>query len=237
MQIIPVFDLQQGILVHAVGGDRQTYRPLRTALLPRPDPEEACATLAGLGFRRVYIADLDAIGGQGHNFDLVRKLTSRYPIQVWLDAGLTGAEEVPLRDVAQVSLVAGSETLTGLDTLSALSRQTGPGRLVFSLDTRDGEVLTPNPALKGIDPADLATEVLAHGVNDMIVLDLRAVGRGAGLNRNLLNKLLRRTSGARLFPGGGLTVADIDDLKHLNIPGVLTATALYEQRIPPVPEL
>jgi uncharacterized protein related to proFAR isomerase len=71
----------------------------------------------------------------------------------------------------------------------------------------------------------------------MIVLDLRAVGSGAGLNRVLLNKVLRRTSGARLFPGGGLTVTDINDLKQMNIPGILTATALYTKQIAAVPEL
>jgi phosphoribosylformimino-5-aminoimidazole carboxamide ribotide isomerase len=237
VQIIPVFDLKEGILVHAVGGMRQNYQPLQTPLLPGPEPEKACATLVRLGFRRFYIADLDAITKSGNNFDLVRKLVRDYPIQVWLDAGLAGPEEIPLQDVSQVSLVAGSETLAGLCCLPDICRQIGASRLVFSLDTKNGEVLTPDPALKGVDPVDLAAEVLAHGIREMIVLDLRAVGSRAGLNKGLLDKLTRRISGARFFPGGGLTPEDITGLKRMNIPGVLTATALYSQQIAALPEL
>jgi phosphoribosylformimino-5-aminoimidazole carboxamide ribotide isomerase len=237
MQIIPVFDLKAGMLVHAVGGIRQDYRPLQTPLLPGLEPEQACARLVSLGFRHFYVADLDAITGEGHNFDLVRKLVEVYPIQVWLDAGLTGREEIPLRDVSQVSLVAGSETLTTLDCLPGICRQAGLSRLVFSLDTSSGEVLTPDPRLKGTDPAELAAEVLAYGIREIIVLDLKAVGRGAGFNRDLLCKLSGRIPGARLFPGGGLTAEDIAELKRMKLPGVLTATALYSQEIPAVPDL
>ncbi len=149
MQIIPVFDIKEGTLVHAIGGMRQNYLPLQTSLLPESDPEKACSTLVNLGFRRFYIADLDAITKSGNNFDLVRKLVGKYPIQVWLDAGLTGPEEIPLQDVSQVSLVAGSETLAGLDRLPGICRQIGASRLVFSLDTKNGEVLTADPPSKG----------------------------------------------------------------------------------------
>jgi phosphoribosylformimino-5-aminoimidazole carboxamide ribotide isomerase len=237
VQIIPVFDLKEGLLVHAVGGMREDYRPLRTQLLPGPEPEKACATLVGLGFRRFYIADLDAITRQGSNFGLVRRLIEEYPIEVWLDAGLTGAEKIPLPTASRISWVAGSETLARLDLLSEIRRQTGPGGLVFSLDTRNGDVLAADPALKGIEPAAVIAAVSARGVADIIVLDLRAVGSGAGLNWELLDKLARRVPGARLFPGGGLTGKDVTELKKRKIPGVLTATALYSGQIAAAPEL
>jgi phosphoribosylformimino-5-aminoimidazole carboxamide ribotide isomerase len=237
VQIIPVFDIKEGILVHAVGGMRQNYLPLETSLIPGPEPERACATLVSLGFRRFYFADLDAITQSGNNFDRVRKLVGDYPIQVWLDAGLSGAEEIPLQDVSEVSLVAGSETLAGLSRLPVICRKIGPSRLVFSLDTSNGEVLTPDPTLKGIDPVDLAAEVWARGIEEMIVLDLKAVGSRSGLNQEFLHKLTRRIPGARFFPGGGLTPDDISELKRMNIPGVLTATALYSKQIAALPEL
>ena len=190
-----------------------------------------------LGFRRFYFADLDAITKNGNNFDLVRRLAKEYPIQVWLDAGLSGAEDIPLQDVSQISLVIGSETLEGLSRLPSICRQIGANRLVFSLDTKDGEVLTPDPSLKGSDPADLAAEVWAQGIKEMIVLDLRAVGSQAGINRELLRKLTKRNPGASLFPGGGLMQDDFAELKRMNIPGVLTATALYSKQIAALPEL
>jgi phosphoribosylformimino-5-aminoimidazole carboxamide ribotide isomerase len=237
MQIIPVFDIKEGMLVHAVGGTRQNYQPLCTSLIPGPVPKKACATLVRLGFRRFYIADLDAITHTRDNFDLVRKLVEEYPIEVWLDAGLTDAEKLPLQDLSRVSLIAGSETLADLSHLSDICRRIGVGRIVFSLDTRDGKVLTPDPALKGVDPVDLAAQVWAHGIREMILLDLRAVGTRAGLNKKLLNRLTDRIPEAHFFPGGGLTLADIAELKSMNIPGVLTATALYSKQIAAVPDV
>lgn len=237
MQIIPVFDIKEGTLVHAIGGMRESYRPLQTDLLPSPDPERACATLVGLGFRRFYIADLDAITKRGNNFELVRDLVGKYSIEVWLDPGLTGPEEIPLQDVRMVSLVAGTETLAGLSSLSRICQHIGASRVVFSLDTVNGKVLSSAPDLRGADPADLVEEVLRCGIKDVIVLDLRAIGSRAGINDELINGLARRISVSHIFPGGGLTPDQINKLKKMSIPGVLTATALYSRKIAALPEL
>lgn len=237
MQIIPVFDIKEGMLVHAVGGTRQNYQPLCTPLIPGPEPKKACATLVRFGFRRFYFADLDAITNTRNNFDLVRELVEEYPIEVWLDAGLTDSERLPLQDLSRVSLIAGSETLAGLSHLPDICRRVGASRIVFSLDTRDGEVLTPDPALKGVDPVDLAAQVWDHGIREMILLDLKAVGTRTGLNKKLLNKLTGRLPEAHFFPGGGLTLTDIAELKRMNIPGVLTATALYSKQIAALPDV
>lgn len=237
MRIIPVFDLKQGMLVHAERGVRQNYKPLRTPLLPGPDPELACDTLVRLGFNRVYIADLDAITKSGDNFDLVRRLVGMYPIEVWLDAGLSGPRDIPLLDVPQVTLIAGSETLAAISSLPEISRKVGASRIVFSLDTRNGEVLTPDSTLKDVDPVNLAAKVLTYRIRKMILLDLGAVGSRAGLNKVLLKNLTQQVPGAKFFPGGGMTAEDITELKRMNIPGALTATALYSQQIAAAPEL
>ncbi len=237
MQLIPVFDIKGGIMVHAVGGLRRNYQPLRTSLLPVPDPKKACATLVGLGFRCFYIADLDAITGEGDNLGLVRELVDEYPVNVWLDAGLTGPERLPLLDVQRVSLITGSETLVRFGYLRDICSQAGQDRVIFSLDTRNGELLTADTVLTGADPGSVAAEVLAFGIKEIIVLDLKDVGSGGGLNKKLLGKLIHRVPGARFFPGGGLTRDNIVELKEMDIPGVLTATALYSGQIEAVPEL
>jgi phosphoribosylformimino-5-aminoimidazole carboxamide ribotide isomerase len=237
MQIIPVFDIKDGILVHAIGGARQDYRPIQTALIPGSEPAEATAILVRLGFRRIYMADLNAITKCGDNFGVVRDLVRRFAVEVWLDAGLSGAEKIPLREVPQISLIAGSETLVGLDSLSRICETVGIDRVIFSLDTKNGEVLTPDPSLKSAAPGDLAAEAFARGIQKMIVLDLKAVGSRAGLNKELLHCLVRRFPGKSIFPGGGLTAEDISELKRMNLPGVLTATALYARQIPALPEI
>ena len=68
MQIIPVIDVMGGIVVHASGGDRAHYQPLKSILTSSCDPFEVITDLlAWHDFKKVYIADLDAICQ--HNFD------------------------------------------------------------------------------------------------------------------------------------------------------------------------
>ena len=67
--IIPVIDLRTGRVVHARGGsDRSRYPPLRSPLCPLPDPVMVAGALAGAARSDVlYLADLDAIAGDGDN--------------------------------------------------------------------------------------------------------------------------------------------------------------------------
>lgn len=237
MQVIPVFDIKGGLLVHAVGGMRQNYQPLSTPLLPEPDPRKACARLVNLGFNKFYIADLDAIVGTGNNYDLIKDLVEEYQIKVWLDAGLSTPDRLPMLDLPQISLIIGSETLARFDYLLGICQKAGKERLIFSLDTKDGILLTPDPELKEKDPADIAAKVFKAGIKELIVLDLRAVGSEGGLNKELLQRLLNKVPEAHIFPGGGLTPQDIKELKEMKLPGVLSATALYSEQIKPSSEL
>ena len=65
MDVIPVIDIKNGQVVHAQGGRRDSYRPIRTPLSPTSAPADVAAGLLRLApFRNLYIADLDAIEGR-----------------------------------------------------------------------------------------------------------------------------------------------------------------------------
>jgi phosphoribosylformimino-5-aminoimidazole carboxamide ribotide isomerase len=57
MQIIPVIDVKNGIVVHARGGDRAKYQPLASPLAESAAPVDAVAGLLGLfPFDTLYVA-------------------------------------------------------------------------------------------------------------------------------------------------------------------------------------
>ena len=65
MRVIPVIDLKGGVAVHAVRGDRERYRPLRSGIAEGSDPVEVTrAVRERFGLDELYVADLDAIGGR-----------------------------------------------------------------------------------------------------------------------------------------------------------------------------
>src|SRR3954471_12821350 len=141
-RVIPVLDLKDGIAVHAVGGIRSHYRPLQSVLHPDPDLVELGRAYRDiLGLRELYLADLDAISGQGLNLALYRNL-AELGLNLWIDAGLKDQDDVgPLLGEEISSIVAGLETVQGSKALNALLDLVGPSRLVFSLDLFEGRAL------------------------------------------------------------------------------------------------
>ncbi len=62
MQIIPVIDIKNGVVVHARAGDRASYRPIETPLASSAEPLAVIEGLLSLfPFDTLYLADLDGI--------------------------------------------------------------------------------------------------------------------------------------------------------------------------------
>ena len=77
MELIPVLDLLRGQAVHARAGQRKTYRPVQSALLPGRAGDAVALARAYhtmLGAWRCYVADLDAIEGWTPQYKVIRAL-------------------------------------------------------------------------------------------------------------------------------------------------------------------
>ena len=60
--VIPVLDILNSEAVHAVKGERNKYKPLKSKLFNSSDPLEILKILSyNFQFTEIYIADLDAI--------------------------------------------------------------------------------------------------------------------------------------------------------------------------------
>lgn len=108
-----------------------------------------------------------------------------------------------------------------------------PERLIFSLDLKEGQPLTPVPAWREMSPAQIAAAVTAAGVRRMIVLDLSDVGVGGGVHTLALCQELRvRHADIEFIAGGG--VRGPDDLRRMSAAGcnaALVASALHDGRV------
>lgn len=236
MQLIPVLDLYDGRAVRAIGGRaRHEYPPLESVLRAGEGQFMALAEgLARLQPPAVYVADLDAIEGRPGNHDCIAAL-SRAGLTLWLDAGFAdceGAERLLERygQAAAIDLVAGLESLPTPAALARLVDRFGPQQVLFSLDLRDGRPLGTGWGLSSAD--DVAGAARNCGVRRMILLDLAAVGRGAGTPTRELCARLSASSDLELITGGG--VRDESDLAALAAAGcsaALIGAALHDGRI------
>ena len=76
MEVIPVIDLKDGIVVHARMGMRSAYAPIETPLSPYEpsQPTSREGLLSIFPFKTFYVADLDAIEGNGDNTTALKRL-------------------------------------------------------------------------------------------------------------------------------------------------------------------
>jgi phosphoribosylformimino-5-aminoimidazole carboxamide ribotide isomerase len=232
MRVLPVIDLQGGLAVHGRAGQRAAYRPVQSVLASSADPVAlATGIVHHLGLREIYLADLDAIGGQTPCWSVYRRLLDR-GLRVCLDAGVTGPEQVAqLRERLEdaIDLVLGLESLTDLRAVTAALDSAGADRTVVSLDLDEGRPRTRIAAWHEADPLAIADELLALGVRRMILLDIRRVGMGQGTGTEELLRVLRqRDPHLELTCGGG--IQDLQDVQRLARDGcdaVLVASALH----------
>jgi phosphoribosylformimino-5-aminoimidazole carboxamide ribotide isomerase len=234
MRVIPVIDLKGGVAVHAVRGDRERYRPLRSRIADGAEPVDVTrAVRERLGLDELYVADLDAIaGGPGHP-DVVAALARE--AEVMVDAGaVTAAGVEALLALGVARVVIGTESLPEAAAFEELRRALPGAPLVLSLDLRAGRVLSPDAALAAMAPADALARLADAGADEAVVLDLARVGSGEGPDVALLGALLARVPAVALLAGGGVRdAADLRALAGAGAAGALVATALHGGAIGP----
>lgn len=235
LRVIPVLDVKAGRAVHAIGGQRDHYGPVRSILHASSDPVLlARAYRDRLGLTSLYLADLDAIVGAPPDLLLYRRLLDP-GTDLWLDAGLRDEAMLgPLLSLKIPTIIAALETVRGPSALAAIIDRAGSERVVFSLDLHNGRpVCPPGPSSWPEDPLAVCRVVLDLGVRRLILLDLARVGRASGVGAlALMETLLSEHPDLDVTLGGGL--AGIDDLKALRqtrASAVLIATALHNGRI------
>lgn len=225
MQVIVVIDVKNGLVVHARGGDRTAYEPLRSPLTGSPEPLRVVESLLRLHpFETLYVADLDGIMQAAPDLETIAALSRAFPgLEIWLDNGVTDAEYFAAHHegLARVRPVIGTESMTRSDDFAeiseAISAVTGRAP-ILSLDFKGGAVLG----------ADLASSPAAWP-DTVIAMTLNAVGSGAGPDAGLIAHLRSAACRpTRIVAAGG--VRDRHDLASLAAAGAdaaLVATALH----------
>jgi phosphoribosylformimino-5-aminoimidazole carboxamide ribotide isomerase len=232
MKIIPVMDLLDGVVVHAVRGVRSEYKPLRSVLCASAEPLDVAFTFKALGFGELYVADLDAIMGKRADFSILKQIVDATGLSLMVDAGVANLERAEKLLMSRVSkVVIGTETLPSIGFVGEAIKVLRSDRVVVSLDLRGEKVCSGFELGRFSDLVSLLLEFQRMGVDQTIVLDLARVGSEAGVNMPILKKVLRSVSG-RVYVGGGVRdVKDLVELKNVGVFGVLVATALHLGRI------
>lgn len=221
MLIIPVIDLMGGKVVHARGGRRDQYQPLKSQLTSSVYPNAVIKQLlTWYPFTDIYIADLDAIENGTIDKAFYQQLQRLFPhLTIWLDVGIRTLDDWQFwQDMPNITPVLGSETLQDLGWLTTLQST----EFILSLDFRQGRLLGQYDLLAR---ADLWPDTI-------IVMSLDSVGADAGPDEQLLNEIQMLKPDAQLIAAGGVRgETDLINLASTQIKGALIASALHKGRL------
>jgi phosphoribosylformimino-5-aminoimidazole carboxamide ribotide isomerase len=232
LKVIPVIDILNGVVVHAVRGKRREYKPLQSNLVDSVDPVKVAGAFKKLGFHELYVADLDAIIDCTTDFQVLKRIVDETGLELLVDAGVTSIERAKALLASGVSkLIVGTETLQSKKFVKDAVELFGSERVLVSLDLRGEKVLVKLGFDGCVSPMCLLRDFKAMGVSQVIVLDLTRVGSGEGVNTAFLQKVIK-TVGIDVYVGGGVrNIHDLVELKELNVSGVLVASALHSGKI------
>ncbi len=237
LQIIPVLDLMDGLVVRAVAGQRSAYRPIASRLAKDPQPATVGRAFIGLGLAQAYVADLDAIAGAEPAWHVYEMLTD-IGLQLWIDAGVGTHERAgQMRQFAAgvpgvTGVVIGLESLGDPLALAQVAEIVGPARAIFSLDLKAGRPLAAE-SWGSISAEAIVALAAGCGIGRVIVLDLAQVGTAGGVGTiGLCRALAARFPAIQLIAGGGVRgPADLDELAAAGCSGALVASALHDGQL------
>lgn len=230
-----------GRAVHARGGRREAYAPVRDLAEETISPGDPLA-LAGwylgrCGLTELYAADLDAIldrrQSEGPNDSILARLSGLAPL--WLDAGVSSSDRAGRAITLGASqVVVGLETLPDFATLVDICDHVGGHRVALSLDLRRGRpVVSPESNIPDASATLLARKAADAGVGAIIVIDLARVGTSSGLDIELIRRV-RESISIQLLAGGGVRgPEDLRRLAEAGCDGALVASALHSGRVAP----
>ena len=214
--VIPVLDIMNGVVVHAIAGEREKYKPyLDSTLCNTPNPDCFLSKFSKMGFQSVYIADLDSIMGRGNN-QWVIDHAIKMGFTVYADVGRAGIQS---RDSDRLKHVIGTEYLLYPDELPLVKSR------VASLDMEYESVKFANSL---INIREVAPRLINLTPNELLIINLKFVGTMKGINTRII-ELVRQYYNGKLYVGGGLgNLSEILDLKNYGVDGILVATLLHK---------
>src|SRR5262245_48600860 len=115
MQVVPVLDIKNRLVVRGIAGERDKYQPIQSKLVESSKPPDVARALVSLlDVSTAYVADLDAIE-KGKLNQRIYDQVNKAGLRLWLDVGVGDVDraEVVLEQCSEFApdLVVGLESL------------------------------------------------------------------------------------------------------------------------------
>jgi phosphoribosylformimino-5-aminoimidazole carboxamide ribotide isomerase len=227
--LYPAIDIRDGRAVRLRQGrfeDETVYRD---------DPLDAARDWVAAGARALHVVDLDgARNGSPASLGHLERIAAECGVPVQYGGGLRSQQAVGDALAAGADrVIVGTAALRDVDFLDAVIDEHG-GRVVAAIDVRGGKISTAGWTETSDLPAVDAIERLQdRGVRSFVYTDADRDGMLDGPDLDDVRAIAAAVRGKFVYSGG---IGDLEHLRALaalrlvNMAGVISGKALYEQR-------
>ena len=232
MILFPAIDLKDGKCVRLVRGEMDQSTTFND------DPAAQAREFAGAGFEWIHIVDLNgAFAGKPVNADAVAAIVGTVDLPVQLGGGIRSMDTIARwLETGVQRVILGTAALKDPDLVRRACEQY-PGRIVVSIDARDGLVAVEGWAeTSEVKAPDLALRFENDGVAAIVYTDIDRDGAMQGVNVDATVDLAFALTTPVIASGGVRGLSDLADLKtneSVGIEGVISGRAIYDGRLDP----
>lgn len=227
MNIFPAIDLYEGKAVRLQRGD---YNKMT---IYSHDPVELGYMFAEAGAQFLHTVDLEgAKDGTTPNLPVVSELSKKSGLRVQVGGGIRKRDTVErYLDAGVERVIIGTAAVTDPDFLYEMVERFG-SHIAVGVDIKDGMAAIRGWMEKsGLTCYDLFDRLTSAGVQTVICTDISKDGMLSGTNVELYRDLMSKYTVDIIASGGVTTVADVEELRNMNMYGAILGKAIYQKTI------
>lgn len=229
MILLPAVDIRDGKAVRLRQGrfdDETVYAD---------DPLEAARSFVEAGARYLHVVDLDgARDGEPANLHHLERITAELEVPVQYGGGLRSLQSVRGALAAGAARVVIGTAAYGDSEFLQTALETWRQRILVAVDVRGGHVSvsgwTEETKLR---PEELIARLQQQGATRFVYTNADRDGMLEGVDLDEVRRISEAVRGRFIWSGGIGSVEDLEqlrDLRLLNLAGVISGKALYENR-------
>ena len=227
MLIMPAVDIKNGKCVQLVQGEPGSE------MVKIDNPEKVAKYWEDLGAKNIHVIDLSGTIDGETSFDIIKKILNEVSVPIQLGGGIRNLDYArQLLDLDIERLIIGTMGIQQPETITQLSDEYSPERIMISLDSKDNKVVIKGWQEK-IDksPSEIANDFKEHGAGSILFTNVDVEGLLGGFNTEPVEDLKKSVDLPIVYSGGITTIDDIKKLNESGVEGIVIGSALYTDKI------
>lgn len=228
MKIIPAIDLLDGQAVRLQKGD------YAKKTIYNKNPVEEAATFKKAGFSHIHIVDLNgAKSGKFENLPIIKRIIDELGLSVQTGGGVRSRKDIDmLLNAGLNGVICSSMAVKKPDEwIGAIKDH--PENMILGLDLKNGKMAYGGwLEISDQSISEFLKPMMDAGLKTVLSTDISRDGMLSGPNIEMYKKLQTRFPALNWIASGGVSnLKDIEQLKELDIYGVVIGKAYYEAKI------